>query len=61
MSKVQSARRFKWMLLLMGILVLPGLLTLGNWQLGRAEQKQVLLQQWQRSDEGVKGLSHPAL
>lgn len=61
MSKVQSARRFKWMLLLMGILVLPGLLTLGNWQLGRAEQKQVLLQQWQRSDEGVKGLSHPEL
>ena len=61
MSKVQSTRGFKWMLLVMGVFVLPGLLGLGIWQLGRAEEKQVLIQQWQGSGEVAKGLNHPSL
>ena len=60
-SKVQSTRGFKWMLLVMGVFVLPGLLGLGIWQLGRAEEKQVLIQQWQGSGEVAKGLNHPSL
>lgn len=61
MSKVQSTRRFKWMLMLMSILVVPGLLALGLWQLERAEQKQVLLQEWQQQDRVNQGLSSPNL
>lgn len=47
MSKVQSMRRFKWMLLAMGLLLWPVLVSLGFWQLDRAEQKSQLLEAWQ--------------
>ncbi|WP_286240153.1 SURF1 family protein [Neptuniibacter halophilus] len=45
MSKAQSRRRFKWMLA-GAVLLLPGLVSLGLWQLERAEQKRILLQSW---------------
>ncbi|MCP4597463.1 SURF1 family protein [Neptuniibacter sp.] len=46
MSKVQSNQGFKWMLMLAAVLLLPGLVALGFWQLDRADQKERLLQSW---------------
>lgn len=47
MSKVQANRRFKWMLLVTAILLLPLLIVLGLWQIDRAQEKQQLLDGWQ--------------
>lgn len=47
MSKVQSMQRFKWMLLAMALLLWPILVSLGFWQLDRAEQKSELLERWE--------------
>ena len=56
-SKVQSHRRFKWMLLGFGLMVFPLLLVLGFWQLDRAQQKTQLLADWQRPAEVAHRLS----
>jgi cytochrome oxidase assembly protein ShyY1 len=44
-SKADSRRRFKWLRLGLWLLGVPLLLFLGSWQLQRAEQKRVWLQQ----------------
>lgn len=44
-SKADGRRRFKWLRLGLWLLVMPLLLALGGWQLQRAEQKRVWLQQ----------------
>lgn len=50
MSKAQSNQRFKWMLVLAAVLLLPLLLSLGFWQLDRADQKQRLITSWERAE-----------
>jgi cytochrome oxidase assembly protein ShyY1 len=45
--------RFDWRLLLFSGLFLPLLLTLGFWQLERAEEKNVQLEQWDRQDNNL--------
>ena len=45
MSKGQRSVRFKWFVTLLGVLLLPVLVGLGIWQLDRAEQKKLLIQQ----------------
>lgn len=47
-SKGHSYRRFKSWLLICAALIVPLFIALGLWQLERAAQKQVLLEQWQR-------------
>lgn len=61
LSKDQSRRRFKWMLLGMGLLLLPLLIMLGFWQLERAEEKQQLLAQWETGKQSVLKLSDPGV
>lgn len=48
-SKADSRRRFKWLRLGLWLLGVPLLLALGSWQLQRAEQKQVWLEQLEQS------------
>ncbi|MGH1460886.1 MAG: SURF1 family protein [Neptuniibacter sp.] len=46
MSKAQSNLPFKWMLIIASVLLVPVLLSLGFWQLDRADQKRQLKQSW---------------
>lgn len=48
-SKADSRRRFKWLRLILGCVGLPILLALGSWQLQRAEEKALWLQQLEQS------------
>ena len=57
MSKVQSMRRFKWMLLAMALLLWPVLVSLGFWQLDRAEQKSELLESWEVRAQQTQSLA----
>ncbi|WP_370277425.1 SURF1 family protein [Pontibacterium sp.] len=57
MSKVQSMRRFKWMLLAMALLLWPVLVSLGFWQLDRAEQKSELLESWKSRAQQTQSLA----
>lgn len=57
MSKVQSKRRFKWMLLAMALLLWPVLVGLGFWQLDRAKQKSQLLESWHRPASQIHTLA----
>jgi len=61
LSKDQSRRRFKWMLLGMGLLFMPLLIMLGVWQLERAEEKRQLVAQWQAGAEKVLGIADPGV
>lgn len=54
MSKVQSGRAFKLMLITAGLVVLPGLIALGLWQLDRAEEKRQLIASWNEADIALK-------
>lgn len=47
MSKVQQSKGFKWLLIISGLFLLPGLVMLGWWQLDRAEEKRRLIDSWQ--------------
>lgn len=49
MSKVESGKGFKFMLLAAAGLLLPLLISLGFWQLERADEKRALLDSWQQS------------
>ena len=51
MSKVQHQRWIKRLIFMLALIFLPLLTGLGFWQLDRAGQKQVLLQQWQSAPE----------
>lgn len=56
MSDSQGQHRqwqFDWRLLVFSGVFLPILLSLGFWQLNRAEEKQVLLDQWQQEAENL--------
>ena len=53
MSKVQHQRWIKRIIFLLALIFLPLLTGLGFWQLDRAGQKQILLQQWQRAPQLV--------
>lgn len=56
MSDSQGQHRqwqFDWRLLVFSGVFLPILLSLGFWQLNRAEEKQVLLNQWQQEAEDL--------
>lgn len=56
MSDSQGQHRqwqFDWRLLVFSGVFLPMLLSLGFWQLNRAEEKQVLLNQWQQEAEDL--------
>lgn len=56
MSDSQPKHRewqFDWRLLVFSGVFLPVLLSLGVWQLNRAEEKQVLLNQWQQEAEAL--------
>ena len=46
MIKVQGNKRFKYMLLIAALVLLPVMLYLGFWQLDRAEEKEQLLSSW---------------
>ena len=56
MSDSQRTHRqwhFDWRLLVFSGVFLPLLVSLGVWQLNRAEEKQVLLEQWQQEAENL--------
>ena len=56
MSDSQRTHRqwhFDWRLLVFSGVFLPWLVSLGVWQLNRAEEKQVLLEQWQQEAENL--------
>lgn len=56
MSDSQPTHRqwhFDWRLLVFSGVFLPLLVSLGVWQLNRAEEKQVLLEQWQQEAENL--------
>lgn len=61
MSKVQSMQRFKWMLLAMALLLWPILVSLGFWQLDRAEQKSEMLESWEIRAQQIQALASPDL
>ncbi|EAR61365.1 SURF1 family protein [Neptuniibacter caesariensis] len=50
MSKVQSSQGFKYLLIIALLVLLPLLVGLGFWQLGRAEQKSVMLMNLQQAE-----------
>lgn len=60
LSKDGRTRRIKYGVVLQALLVVPFLLSLGNWQLERREQKTALLTQWQEAGS-YQGLEQPGL
>jgi len=52
-QRIHRQWHFDWRLLVFSGVFLPLLVSLGVWQLNRAEEKQVLLEQWQQEAENL--------